>query len=262
MFTTVERENFAVHGLIKRRNFLPVDKLANARKVILQHLEQEGIWRNGGWCFDECTRSIDPDAGMALVKPLKRHQTIIDLVSSEASAAAGALVDARPVFPMSSHPTLLFTLPNATTWTIPHKNWHVDIPRLPDRGVPGVQIFAFLETVETGGGGTLAVTGSHRLINEGVRISSGDLRKKLKQELYFDELMSNRTDDRLRFMCEVGHVGDVELHVVEMTGEAGDVYFMDLRVLHTIAPNTLQIPRVMLTQRYLLESSRIALNEK
>jgi hypothetical protein len=28
------------------------------------------------------------------------------------------------------------------------------------------------------------------------------------QELYFDELMSNKTDDRLRFMCEVGHVGD------------------------------------------------------
>jgi hypothetical protein len=82
------------------------------------------------------------------------------------------------------------------------------------------------------------------------------------QEVYFDELMSNKTDDRLRFMCEVVHAGDVELQAVEMTGEAGDVYFMDLRVLHTIAPNTLQVPRVMLTQRYLLESSRIALNGK
>lgn len=262
MFTKLERENFAVHGLIKRRNFLPPEKLANARNVILQHLEQAGIWCNGGWRLDKSTPSTAPDAGMALIKPLNRHQTMIDLASGEASAAASALVNARPVFPMSPQPGLLFTLPNATTWTLPHQNWHLDMPRLPDGGVPGVQIFAFLETVETGGGGTLAVTGSHRLFNQGVRISSGDLRKKLKQERYFAELMSNKTDDRLRFMREVGHVGDVKLQVVEMTGEAGDVYFMDLRVLHTVAPNALQLPRLMLTQRYLLESSRIALYGK
>ena len=95
-----------------------------------------------------------------------------------------------------------------------------------------------------------------------MRISSGDLRKRLMQERYFAELMSNKTDDRLCFMREVGHVGDVELQVAEMVGEPGDVYFMDLRMLHTISPNTLPIPRLMLTQRYLLESSRIALYGK
>ena len=35
----------------------------------------------------------------------------------------------------------------------------------------------------------------------------------------------------------MGHVGDVELQVVEMIGEPGDAYFMDLRVLHTYAHN-------------------------
>jgi ectoine hydroxylase-related dioxygenase (phytanoyl-CoA dioxygenase family) len=128
--------------------------------------------------------------------------------------------------------------------------------------VPGVQIFAFLETVESGGGGTLAVTGSHRLSNGGVRISSSDLRKKLKQEPYFAELMANKTEDRLHFLREAGHVGNVALQVVEMTGEPGDVYFMDLRLFHTIAPNTRPIPRLMLTQRYLVESARIALYGK
>jgi len=103
--------------------------------------------------------------------------------------------------------------------------------------VPGVQIFACLDTVEPGGGGTLAVTGSHRLLNERVRISSGDLRKRLMKERYFAELMSNKRDDRLRFLREVGHMGNVALQVVEVTGEAGDVYFMDLRVLHTVAPH-------------------------
>ena len=262
LFTPSERENFSIHGLIKRKNFLAPEKLAKARNLIFQHLEQEGVWRNGGWSLDGYMRSTESDTGMALVKPLNRHPTLIDLTSGEVPAAASALVDARPIFPMDQHPALLFTLPNATTWTLPHQNWHMDIPRLPDGGVPGVQIFACLETVETGGGGTLAVTGSHRLLNECVRISSSDLRKRLKQEPYFAALMSNHTDDRLRFLREGGRVGNVELQVVEMTGEPGDVYFMDLRVLHTAAPNMRQIPRLMLTQRYLLEAPRIALYGK
>lgn len=258
MFTKTERDSFAVRGIFKRRNFLPAEKLAAARRVILQHLTQAGIWRNDGWHFD----TVEPDAGMTLVKPLKRHPTLAELLSGEAPAAASALVGDCPVFPMSPHPTLLFTLPNASTWTLPNKHWHLDMPRLPDAGVPGVQIFAFLETVETGGGGTLAVAGSHRLLNDGVRISSSELRKRLRQEPYFAELMSNPAGDRLRFLREVGHVGDVELQVMEMTGDAGDVYFMDLRMLHTVAPNARSTPRAMLTQRYLLESSRIALYGK
>lgn len=263
MFTPIERENFAVHGLIKRKNFLPPEKLADARNVIFQQLAAAGIWRDGGWSLDQYTPSTELTAGMALVKPLDRHQTLIELVSGEAPAAASALVNDRPVFPMSPHPGLLFTLPNATTWTVPHQNWHLDMPRLPDGSVPGVQIFACLERVEPGGGGTLAVTGSHRLLNQkGVRISSGDLRKQLKQERYFAELMTNKPGDRLRFLREDGHVGNVALRVVEMTGEPGDLYFMDLRVFHTIAPNTLAIPRLMLTQRYLLAAARFALYGK
>jgi hypothetical protein len=262
MFTTSERETFARHGLIKRGNFLPAEKVANARAVIFHQLAQAGIWRDGGWALDKERPATELTAGMALVKPLNHHPAIIALTSGEAAAAASALVDDLPVCPMNPNPGLLFTLPNATTWTVPHQHWHLDMPRLPDGGAPGVQIFAFLETVETGGGGTLAVTGSHRLRNDGVRISSGDLRKKLKQERYFAELMSNKTADRLRFLREVGYVGNVALQVVEMVGEPGDVYFMDLRVLHTVAPNARPIPRLMLTQRYLLKSSRLALYGK
>lgn len=262
MFTTSEREIFVVHGLFKRKNFLPLEKLAKARQVIFQHLEPAGLWCNGGWRLDNYPQSAEPAAGMGLLKPLGRQQTMIDLVSGEAPAAASALVNDQPVFSMDRHPTLLFTLPNATTWTLPHQHWHLDLPRLPEGETPGVQIFAFLETVEPGGGGTLAVTGSHRLCNAGVRISSGDLRKRLRQERYFAELMSNHTADRLRFVREVGQVGDVQLQVVEMTGEPGDVYFMDLRMLHTVAPNAHQSPRIMLTQRYLLEFARIALYGK
>lgn len=262
MFTTSERETFARQGLIKRETFLPPEKVDAARKVIFHQLAQAGLWHEGGWTLDKAQPTTELTAGMALVKPLDHHPAIMALASEEAPAAASALVDGRPLFPMSRHPGLLFTLPNAIAWTVPHQNWHLDLPRLADGGVPGVQIFAFLETVEPGGGGTLAVTGSHRLGNTGRRISSGDLRKQLMRAPYFAALMSAQTGDRLHFLHDVGQVGDVALQVVEMTGEAGDVYFMDLRVLHTIAPNMRSIPRLMLTQRYLLKAARIALYGK
>lgn len=128
MFTPSESETFAVHGLLKRKNFLPLEKLTNARNAIFQQLEQAGIWRNGGWSLDECVSATGLTAGMTLVKPLNRHPTIIALTSDEAPTAASALVNDRPVFPMDRHPALLFTLPNATTWTLPHQNWHLDYP--------------------------------------------------------------------------------------------------------------------------------------
>lgn len=254
MFTPSERECFTTHGLFRCQGFLSSHKLATARTAIFTHLEHAGIWRDGVWRFEQAAA----DSGMALIKPLNRHRAIVALVRGEMLAAASELVGGQPLSG-GELPGLLFTLPNATTWTLPHQNWHVDHPRLPEDGTPGVQIFAILERVEAGGGGTLAVMGSHRLVNEGMRINSGDLRKRLKRERYFSELMSNGPGDRMRFLNEVGRVGEVELKVAEMTGEAGDVYFMDLRVLHTISPNARQVPRIMLTGRYFLEATRKAL---
>ncbi len=256
MFSSVERETFAARGLIKRANFLAPEKLARARQVMLRHFEQEGIWRNAAWSLENHM----PDSGMSLVKPLCRQQSILDLAGGEALAAASALVDGQPIGPVGAVTGLLCTLPNASTWTVPHQNWHQDFPRFPDSGCPGVQMFAVLEKLEAGGGGTLVVAGSHRLLNLGVRMSSSDLRKQLKREAYFAEVMSNKPGDRMRLLREPGTVDGVEQQVVELTGEAGDVYFMDLRVLHTVAPNSLEVPRLMLTHRYLLASTAAALD--
>jgi hypothetical protein len=260
MFTASERADFAARGLIKCSDFLPAEQLTTARRVIFQHLERHGIAQDGAWRPAEQLPSAGLFDAKPLVRLLNRHQAIIDLVGGKTAAAASALVGGQPSFSMSLSPGLLFTLPAAGVWTVPHQNWHQDIPRLPEDGPPGVQIFAMLDSVEPGGGGTLAVTGSHRLLNEGVRISSSDLRKRLKREPYFAALMSDGTADRMRFMREAGQVGDVELQVVEMTGEPGDVYFMDMRLLHNVAPNTRRIPRLMLTERYLLEHARLALS--
>ena len=74
------------------------------------------------------------------------------------------------------------------------------------------------------------------MLNDAERISSKDIKRRLKDEPYFRDLMS-----------------------VETHGEPGDVYFVDLRVLHTPAPNSTPIRRIMLTRRFFLESQREAI---
>lgn len=256
MITKTEHDHFALHGLIKRSTFLPPTQLARAREVLFQQFEREGVWKDGQWHLAPQEFITGLAAGMALVKPLNRHPAIIDLAGGATLATASTLADARPVYPIQPHPALLCTFPNASTWWLPHLSWHLDLPRLAESGLPGVQIFAILDDLEPEGGGTLAVTGSHRLLNDDGHIRSSDLRKRLKREPYFAELMSDKPSDRSRLMRQPGCVGDAEVSIVEMSGKAGDVYFMDLRILHNIAPNARPKPRVMLTQRYLLEHAR------
>jgi len=59
---------------------------------------------------------------------------------------------------------------------------------------------------------------------------------RLRRLPYFRELMSKDDKDRGRFLSESCPVGDVDLEVVELHGEPGDVFLVDMRVLHTGAP--------------------------
>jgi ectoine hydroxylase-related dioxygenase (phytanoyl-CoA dioxygenase family) len=148
---------------------------------------------------------------------------------------------------------LLVTMPGSDAWCVPAVNWHVDGPRLRDRGCPGVQMFTFIDPVEPQGGGTLVVAGSHRLLNEGRFIASRDIKNRLLKYPFFATLL-DRHADRAGLLSRVEHIDDVEVRVVELTGAPGDVYLADLRLLHTIAPNARATPRLMATQRFLREN--------
>ncbi|MEO0880625.1 MAG: phytanoyl-CoA dioxygenase family protein [Pseudomonadota bacterium] len=155
----------------------------------------------------------------------------------------------EPVTPMPPGQQILFTLPGAPNWFAPHDAWHVDAARLGPLGAPGLQIFALLDDVPPQGGGTLVVAGSHRLFNTSDVIRSKDLKRRLEKEAYFAWLFDAKREPLTTLADTAGAVGDVELSIVELTGRRGDVFFMDLRTLHTPAPNASNSARVMLTCR-------------
>lgn len=231
MITPSGKAAFQAHGLLQIKSFLPAERVQVARQAVFQRLEEKGVAR---------------------LKGLK----LPPLLAEETHQAVRSLLEGQ-AFSALSEAQLLFTLPNATHWAVPHSLWHVDLPRFPESDPPGVQIFTFLDTVLPSGGGTLVVAGSHRLANEGRRIRSAEVKKLLRQEPYFQALFSEKEPDRQRFLDEPVLVGDIPLQVVELCGEPGDVFFTDLRLLHTIAANATRAPRIMLTQRFLIDKMRV-----
>ena len=152
---------------------------------------------------------------------------------------------------------LLMTLPGrsamgpVTHWSIPRQVWHTDAPRVSGAGVPGVIALGFLGHVLAGGGGTLFVAGSHRLLDApGRELRSKAFKLALRKKPYFNVLLGEDSAERVRYLAETRRVDDVDLRVVELTGEPGDVVFADARLLHAPAPNARSTPRLMVRGFY------------
>jgi Phytanoyl-CoA dioxygenase (PhyH) len=155
--------------------------------------------------------------------------------------------------------TPLVTFPfRGRRWEVPHQTWHLDT-----YGGLGVQrafgevtVFAFLDSVSSEGGATVAVIGTHRLIHEllaggKAKIRSADGRRLLAEthpwlrDLWSEEFSAMR---RKRFMEEGVVVRGVPVKVVEITGQAGDIVVMHSSVLHTPSLNCCGKPRIVVRQ--------------
>jgi hypothetical protein len=100
-----------------------------------------------------------------------------------------------------------------------------------------IKLFALMADHEPGGGATLALAGSHLLVD--------DYTNTLR------ETQHGAGKERWgRFLRETGLMGEIErgdmTRVVEMTGRAGDVYMTHIHTFHCASPNARRQPRLML----------------
>ena len=273
------RREFAERGIVRIEGLVPQSSVTRNRERVYGILEAAGAWQDGRWAFtNEPTEQqslgkfdwIAPTKALPMrqIRNCAKSKTFQAMFAPDALAAARELGGER-LFASEpeaggaqalTRPQLLFTPPGARHWFVPNAMWHVDAPRLGEAGPPGLQIFILLDEIPPGGGATLVVAGSHRLLNDRVRRSK-DIKKSLKRRPYFQFLMGPRpqaqqpseTDqtnaDSTRLLHQPGQDGDVPLQVVELAGQAGDAYITDLRLLHTPAPNASSRPRLMATQR-------------
>ena len=142
-------------------------------------------------------------------------------------------------------------------WDVPHQSWHLDFPASQAlEGLFAMRLFACLATLQPGGGGTVAVAGSYRLVENLIRkrgsdrIRSADVRRLLIRAYPWMKALCTRDEniDRVqKFMKRSATLDRVEARVVEMTGEAGDVILMHPLTMHAPAKNCAAAPRLVLT---------------
>ncbi len=245
--TATQTAQFKKHGLIKVEGLIERADALRAQTVIYSLARQQGLKKNGHW-IKSASRFGLPKPFRNALGSLGRSANFPDLINEDVRSLAATLVGG-PIVSMPPGQQILFTLPGEQSWAVPHDVWHLDLPRCGEQKSPGLQVFTFIEDVEPSGGATLVVGGSHRLLNDCGRLPSKKVKQLLSREQYFKTLFdpsrpATGTLDEL-----TGSVADIELKVIELCGKVGDVYLMDLRVLHTPAPNAANNARMMLTCR-------------
>ena len=154
--------------------------------------------------------------------------------------------------------SLLVTFPESTApWHLPHKSWHLDFPA-PARAREffAVRLFVCLAKLRPGGGGTLFLAGSHRLVQDladketAEKLRSAEAREGLIRDHPWVKCLCSfdqKVDRVQHFMKAGAEIGDVNVRVIEMTGEAGDVFMTHPLMLHAGSTNCAQSPRLVLS---------------
>ena len=147
----------------------------------------------------------------------------------------------------------LVTMPPSAS-DFDHAAWHFDLPGGDyRRSLAGLRLFTFLETVAPHGGGTLVVAGSHRLAL-GVAdtlgpIPSAAMRTRLaERHAWFASLVAESSEAVRGRMGQPADIDGVTVTLREMTGEPGDLVVMHPLMLHGLAHNAANRPRMMLTE--------------
>lgn len=234
-------------GITKFDGLVSKTEAGRARDLICEIAAKHGLHASVGWQRSESRFGMTKPFRAGL-KTLAKSGRFPNFVSADMIKLTEDMLG-EPVEPISPGQQILFTLPGTEPWSVPADAWHTDMPRLGKPGPPGLQMFVCLDEVAPKGGGTLVVAGSHRLVNPNHPVRSKDIRQALGKEAYFRSLFDGTRAPITCLEEMTGMVDDIELDIVELTGQMGDVYFMDLRILHTLAPNASETARMMLTCR-------------
>lgn len=153
----------------------------------------------------------------------------------------------------------LVTLPVESEWLLPGNIWHFDHHYLTPGDISGVNLFLLMDDVEPEGGGTLVLRNSPQLMDAflATKPSLDTIGAQNRDFLRFDPWLAGlkcpqdvRSQARnQKYMSSDSLVHGVSVRVIELTGQAGDVFITHPALLHAPAMNVRDRPRLMMTQR-------------
>ena len=222
---------------------------------------REAVWR--GWADTYGVRRDDPTTWGVVprfktLKAVKRDPSFRAVLGDALRSIADRLLG--PGWSTSNgFGSLLTSFPNATEWHLPSNDgmWHSDYGyTTPMDPLPGLRVFAVFGDVPAGGGGTLLVEGSHRMVERFVRahpdVAAGRARLARSSchasNPWLHELTHGDASDRGRvdrFMATTTDVDGIPARVIEACGQPGDVYVCHPWTIHCPPPNAHTQPRFL-----------------
>ncbi len=247
--TEQQKQDFDELGVIKVKGAFDRKIASEVEKELWRRFERWGIEKDVPKSWEE----LDEATIKKVTKGTRRVRGLESIYNDRTLETASTL--AREPNLEKQTALLLLTFSRQHRYisdeVVPSSIWHSDTPSIPGEGLAGVIVLGFINHVRPRGGGTMVITGSHRLFeNSTSAVSSKSAKRKLKKYPYFRELLSKQTRNRERFLEESGCVNGVDLRVVELTGEPGDAYFVNGAVMHTITRNYRPVPRMMVRGFY------------
>ena len=253
MLSTRDRAEFAERGIVWLPGAFGADEAARMRRRVWARLGRLGAAED-----DPVTWASADVTGLS--KAVKRDRVFAALGSPAVRGAVDDLLGRGEWDPTREWGTIMFTFPApGRPWVLPARSWHADYGwDLAPEPLPGVKVFAFLAEVRPRGGGTLVITGSHRVtarfvasLPPGQPFEGHLLGRYLRRDDWFRALSRPGDDDPGRaalFMDRDHDAGGILVRVAELTGQPGDVVLTHPWVLHSHSPNTGGYPRMMMTK--------------
>jgi len=223
---TSEIECFHRQGVVRLHKLHPRACLSSARAKIAGELSRLGVSPDGKR-RGISLQGLTPFQQIAKLGSLVKVDLHEILCTSDVLAAARSVSGREPRAEQGTQ--LLLSPARQGKWSLDGLSWHVDISSQPTSRETRVQAFHLVDDVQAQGGATLALARSHRM----APLELQRLRAAIRE--------SRDVRAALR---------DFDIELVEMAGQAGDVYLMDMRVLHTPSVNSTSKIRMMATTRF------------
>jgi len=242
-------EHFRVHGWMRVRAAFSADEAAAMRAAVWRALAPVGVSQH-----DPSTWTDDRPAHL---QELKSASAFFAVGSARLLEAIDAALEGQAYEAPKNWGAVFLAFPSKQPWTVPADGWHIDANYVSALSPPaGVRTHTLFGDVEPRGGGTLIVSGSHRLVHQyftenpppaGAR--GADYRRLLRGHPYLRDLHrdGDAGERAARFVDQAEDHSGISLRVVENTGRAGDVLLLHPLVLHVAAPNTSDAPRFLLS---------------
>jgi hypothetical protein len=243
------RSRFEATGVVRFDGAFTADQAAAMRDAMWQHAEcQAGL------------RPADPAswAGPPVLnwRALSRDPVFRPLVDNQpVSDALDAIFGAGDWRRPRAGAQILFSLPEPGPWVLPD-GWHMDCGF--DHAtwpVPAVKLLAFVGEVGPRGGGTMVLSGTHRLVDryrQALPTPVGAGKEHwlafMRHYPWLARLLdgADLPGQGRPLVGEAAEIDGVPVEVVELTGSPGDVVIIHLHVFHARSPDTGAAPRLML----------------